>query len=152
MKFEIKTFEELNCKELYKIIKARVDIFVVEQYCAYPECDNKDYKSVHLFQKKDDKITAYLRIIPAGISYDEPSIGRVLVDKDYRREGRAKKMMLKALEYIENNFTDKNNGQDSVRISAQKYLLDFYTSLGFKKVSEEYLEDGIPHYEMLYKY
>jgi ElaA protein len=147
MQFEIKEFEDLTTAQLYKIIKARIDIFVVEQNCPYEECDNKDYDSIHIFSQENNEIIAYLRIIPAGVSYKEPSIGRVLVAKEYRRQGIAKKMMNKALVYISNNFEN-----DSIRISAQKYLLDFYKSLGFEEVSDEYLEDGIPHHEMLYKY
>jgi ElaA protein len=147
MQFEIKEFEDLTTAQLYKIIKARIDIFVVEQNCPYEECDNKDYDSIHIFSEENNKIIAYLRIIPAGISYQEPSIGRVLVNKEYRRQGIAKKIMYLALEYINNNFET-----NYIRISAQKYLLNFYENIGFKKVSEEYLEDGIPHYEMLYKY
>jgi ElaA protein len=147
MQFEIKEFEDLTTAQLYKIIKARIDIFVVEQNCPYEECDNKDYDSIHIFSEENNKIIAYLRIIPAGISYQEPSIGRVLVNKEYRRQGIAKKIMYLALEYINNNFET-----NYIRISAQKYLLNFYENIGFKKVSEEYLKDGIPHYEMLYKY
>lgn len=147
MDFVIKHFDDLTNDELYKILKARIDVFVVEQNCPYEECDNKDYDSIHIFSQENNEIIAYLRIIPAGVSYKEPSIGRVLVAKEYRRQGIAKKMMNKALVYISNNFEN-----DSIRISAQKYLLDFYKSLGFEEVSDEYLEDGIPHHEMLYKY
>lgn len=147
MDFEIKHFDDLTTVELYKILKARIDVFVVEQNCPYEECDNKDYDSIHIFSEENNKIIAYLRIIPAGISCKEPSIGRVLVNKEYRRQGTAEKMMYLALEYINNNLET-----DFIRISAQKYLLNFYKGLGFEKVSEEYLEDGIPHYEMLYKY
>jgi len=147
MNFEIKKFSELSTEELYKILKARIDVFVVEQNCPYEECDGKDYESYHLFYRKNDKIIAYLRVIPAGISYSEPSIGRVLVDKDHRRRGIAGEMMEKAIDFLENDIE-----ADSIRLSAQKYLLNFYEELGFVKVSEEYLEDGIPHIEMLYTY
>lgn len=146
MEFKIKQFEDLTTDELYKILKARIDVFVVEQNCPYEECDDKDYDSIHIFAQNKNSITAYLRIIPAGISYEEPSIGRVLVNKEYRRQGIAEKMMYLALEYIKNKLES-----DYIRISAQKYLLDFYQRLGFEKVSAEYLEDGIPHYEMLLK-
>ena len=147
MNFEIKKFSELSTEELYKILKARIDVFVVEQNCPYEECDGKDYESYHLFYRKNDKIIAYLRVIPAGISYSEPSIGRVFVDKDHRRRGIAGEMMEKAIDFLENDIE-----ADFIRLSAQKYLLNFYEELGFVKVSEEYLEDGIPHIEMLYTY
>ena len=147
MELNIKEFKELSNFELYKIIQVRINVFVVEQNCSYEECDDKDLKSYHLFYQDNETIAAYLRIIPAGISYSEPSIGRVLVKKEYRRQGLASEMMKKAVEFIKENFNS-----DSIRISAQKYLMDFYQDLGFKRVSEEYLEDDIPHYEMLYKF
>jgi len=144
MELQIKKFSELSSELLYKIIEARIDVFVVEQNCPYKECDNKDQDSFHLFYLDQGQIAAYLRIIPAEISYQEPSIGRVLVKKEYRRKGLGLKMTREALAFIREEF-----GSNTVRISAQEYILDLYQSLGFKVVSEKYLEDGIPHYEML---
>ncbi len=146
MELKIKRFSELSIQELYKIIEARINVFVVEQNCPYQECDNKDQGSFHLFYLDQDQIAAYLRIIPAGISYQEPSIGRVLVKNNYRREGLGFKMMEDAVLFIKNNLDS-----DRIRISAQEYILDFYQELGFKVVSDRYLEDDIPHFEMLYK-
>lgn len=146
MELNIKKFSELSNQELYKIIEARINVFVVEQNCPYKECDNKDQNSFHLFYQKEGEIAAYLRIIPAGISYPEISIGRVLVKDKYRRNGLANKLMQAALSYIKNNFKT-----EAVRISAQEYILDFYQQLGFEVVSERYLEDDIPHFEMLNK-
>ncbi|PUU89578.1 GNAT family N-acetyltransferase [Halanaerobium sp.] len=146
MELKIKKFSELSNQELYKIIEARINVFVVEQNCPYKECDNKDQNSFHLFYQKEGEIAAYLRIIPAGISYPEISIGRVLVKDKYRRNGLANKLMQAALSYIKNNFKT-----EAVRISAQEYILDFYQQLGFEVVSERYLEDDIPHFEMLNK-
>ncbi|MFP4020522.1 MAG: GNAT family N-acetyltransferase [bacterium] len=144
MKLQIKRFSELSNRQLYKIIEARIDVFVVEQNCPYKECDNKDQDSFHLFYLDQGQIAAYLRIIPAGISYKEPSIGRVLVKKEYRRKGLGLKMTGEALAFIREEMN-----LNTVRISAQEYILDLYQSLGFKVVSERYLEDDIPHYEML---
>ena len=146
MELKIKRFSELSKQELYKIIEARINVFVVEQNCPYQECDNKDQNSFHLLYLDQDQIAAYLRIIPAGISYREPSIGRVLVKNNYRREGLGFKLMQDGLSFIKDNF-DSNE----VRISAQEYILHFYQKLGFKVVSDRYLEDDIPHFEMLYK-
>lgn len=146
MELNIKRFSELSNIELYKIIEARVDIFVVEQKCPFKECDNKDQDSYHLYYKQVDEIAAYLRIIPAGISYPEISIGRVLVKNKYRRKGLAKKMMKNAISFIRENFDSK-----TIKLSAQAYILKMYQDLGFEVVSEKYLEDGIPHYEMIYK-
>lgn len=146
MEIEIKAFNELSREELYKIIAARINVFVVEQDCPYEECDNKDQESFHLFFHDNNEIAAYLRIIPAGLSYSVPSIGRVMVKKAYRRQGLATKMMKEAISFIKNNFNQKE-----IRISAQEYIIDFYKNLGFKVLSDRYLEDGIPHYEMRYK-
>ncbi|WP_291632822.1 GNAT family N-acetyltransferase [Clostridium sp.] len=145
MKWEIKEFNDLSSDELYEILKIRSEVFVVEQKCIYEDCDGKDRKSYHLFATENEKIFAYLRILEKGVSYNETSIGRVLTNKEYRAKGLAKQMMLRAIEFIENNLNEK-----IIRISAQEYLLNFYSSLGFVKVTDVYLEDDIPHVEMLY--
>ncbi len=147
MKFKIKHFNELNTDILYKILKTRIDVFVVEQNCPYAECDNKDQQSYHLYYEENGEIAAYLRILPAGLSYREPSIGRVLVADKFRRLGYAEKMMKTAADFIKEEFA-----ANSIRISAQEYLNDFYQSLGYKNVSKVYLEDDIPHIEMLLKF
>lgn len=146
MKFEIKKFNELSIDELYEILKLRSEVFVVEQQCVYEDCDGKDQKSYHLFSKEDNEIIFYLRILEKDVSYDEVSIGRVLVSKKHRGKGLAKQMIIEAITFIENILNEKE-----VRISAQKYLLKFYSNLKFVKVSDVYLEDDIPHIEMLYK-
>ena len=133
-------------QQLYKIIRSRIEIFVVEQNCPFQDCDDKDQNAFHLFYTDQDQIAAYLRIIPPNISYQEPSIGRVLVKKEYRRRGLGLKIMKKAVTFIKNNMDST-----AVRISAQEYVLELYQILGFKVVSEMYLEDNIPHYEMLYE-
>lgn len=146
MKWKLKKFKELSGEEMYEILKVRSEVFVVEQECPYQDPDSKDQNAYHLFVQEDGNIIAYLRILEKGISYDEISIGRVLINKDYRGKDLSRKLMLKAIEFIENNLNEKE-----IKISAQAYLLDFYKSLGFKEVSEVYLEDNIPHIDMLYK-
>lgn len=146
MEFTIKPFEELTPAELYEIIKERVDIFVVEQNCIYHECDGKDYKAWHLLAREGPRLIGYLRILPPGVSYAEASIGRVLVTKDFRRKGVGRSLMNLAIEYISMKLREKR-----IRISAQARLEEFYTGLGFQRVSDVYLEDGIPHIEMLYE-
>ncbi len=145
MNWVLKKFEELNIEELYKILQMRSEVFVLEQECPYQDCDGKDEKSYHLFLEYNGNILCYLRIIPKGISYDEMSIGRVLVSKDRRKKGLSREMMLIAIDFIERKLNEK-----SIRISAQKYLVDFYKNFGFKEVSDVYLEDEIEHVEMLY--
>ncbi|MGH4119613.1 GNAT family N-acetyltransferase [Clostridium sp.] len=146
MNWIIKKFNELSSDELYEILKLRSEVFVVEQECIYEDCDGKDKKSYHLFAEQNGEILVYLRILEKGVTYNEISIGRVLANKKYRGRGFAKQMMLRAIEFIEHYLNE-----NEIRISGQEYLLDFYSSFGFVKVSEGYLEDGIPHIEMLYK-
>jgi ElaA protein len=146
MNYNIKKFSELENNELYQILELRCEVFVVEQNCAYNDVDNKDQDAYHLLLQDNKKIVAGLRILKKGVSYDQISIGRVVVNKEYRGRGIAKDMMLKAIEFIENNL-----GEKEIKISAQAYLIDFYKSIGFVEVSKVYLEDDIPHIDMLYK-
>ncbi|RKD34386.1 GNAT family N-acetyltransferase [Thermohalobacter berrensis] len=146
MEWKIKHFNELTTNGLYEIIKQRINVFVVEQKCPYFECDDKDLDSYHIYATDNNEIVAYARIIPPGVSYKEASIGRVLVKKDYRGNGLGRSLMERAIKYIIDELRE-----DRIRISAQEYLLNFYKSLGFKAVSGTYLEDGIPHIEMLYE-
>lgn len=141
----IKTFDELTTEELYKILKLRAEVFVVEQDCVYQDLDEKDKKAYHLFTQSDGEVAAYLRILQKGVSYPEVAIGRVVTKITHRRKGLAREMMQKAIGYIEGELHES-----AIKISAQKYLLEFYKSLGFEVISEVYLEDGIEHVEMLY--
>lgn len=145
--WHFKSFEELTSKELYKIIQLRNDVFVIEQDCIYQDCDGKDLVCGHLWATIDNEIAAYSRIVPQGISYEnEPSIGRVITNPKFRRYGLGKQLMKNSVQVIENQFKTSE-----IRISAQSYLKEFYSSFGFEQVSEEYLEDDIPHIEMLRK-
>lgn len=144
MDFTIKTFEQLTNTELYNILKVRTEVFVVEQNCPYPEVDGKDLNSYHLYKEVNGEIIAYLRILPPGVSYKELSIGRVLVDKEYRGQKLAQQMMEYALQFIQNELNET-----TVKIQAQEYLRHFYGSFGFEAISETYLEDNIPHIDML---
>ena len=144
--WEIKKFDELNTKELYAIMQLRLAVFSVEQNCAYQDADGKDLKCVHLsgFDDTNDLIV-YSRIVPAGISFNEVSIGRVITSAKARGTGAGKELMKKSMEFIEKQY-----GKVPVRIGAQCYLIKFYSSFGFEISREEYLEDNIPHIEMLY--
>lgn len=145
MNLYIKTFEELTVDELYKILKLRSEVFVVEQNCVYQDCDNKDRNAYHLFAIENDEVISYLRILNKGISYKEVSIGRVLTNKDRRGIGLGKMCMLNAIDFIRNNLNE-----NKIRISAQEYAVPFYESVGFKLHSNVYLEDDIPHVEMIF--
>ncbi len=146
MRWVLKAFDELSTAELYEILKIRTDVFVVEQTCPYPELDGKDPESYHLYGIEGEEIVAYLRILPKGVSYDEISIGRVLVVEGARGRGYGRQLMKEALRIIEEDF-----GETTIRLSAQAYLEAFYTEIGFKRVSPTYVEDGIPHMDMLYE-
>lgn len=142
-----KAFDDLTAKELYKIIQLRNEVFVIEQDCIYQDCDGKDLVCGHLWATVDGEVAAYSRIVPKGFSYEnEPSIGRVISNQKFRRFGFGKQLMKNSIQVIENQFKTS-----SIRISAQAYLKEFYSSFGFEQVSKEYLEDDIPHIEMLRK-
>lgn len=144
--WKIKSFEQLNNIELYKILQLRINVFMLEQNCLYPECDDKDFSANHLFGLDEHGIMAYARLLPPGISYTDASIGRVIISADYRGQQLGIKLMKKAIEHIYSDFPCSH-----IRISAQSHLQNFYEKLDFIKVSEEYLEDDIPHIEMLLK-
>ncbi len=146
MQWYIKEFKELDTNEIYEILKLRSEVFIVEQQCVYQDIDGKDDSSYHLFALDKGMIAAYLRILEKGSSYNEISIGRVLIAKNYRGKGLGRELMLKAIDFIDNTIKE-----DAIRISAQEYLVKFYRDLGFDIVSDVYLEDGIPHIEMLYE-
>lgn len=144
MKFTLKTFDELTNSELYNILKERTAVFVVEQNCPYAEVDGKDMQSYHLYKEENGEIIAYLRILPPGVSYEELSIGRVLVKKEYRGQKLAQELMAVALQFIHDELNET-----TVKIQAQDYLRNFYQSFGFLAISETYLDDNIPHVDML---
>lgn len=146
MEWKIKRYKDLTIEELYSILKVRNEVFVVEQNCPYQDCDGKDKHAYHLFFEDNGDIIAYTRIMEKGISYDEVSIGRFLVQERYRGKGLAKEMLKRAINFIEESLNEKY-----IRISGQVYIKDFYKSFGFEEVSDIYLEDDIPHVEMLYK-
>ncbi len=144
MEFLVKEFYQLSLDELYRILQLRSEVFVVEQDCVYQDLDFKDQKSLHVFGKKNDKIITYTRVFKPGDYFKEASIGRVVVDSKERKFGYGHDLMKASINAIKDYFN-----VDKITISAQVYLKKFYESHGFKKVGEEYLEDGIPHIEMI---
>lgn len=144
MEVAIKTFNQLTTEELYQILRLRSKVFVVEQDCVYQDVDNKDQKALHIIGTKNGEIVAYTRIFKPGDYFNNVSIGRVVVSQDQRKYGLGKRIMQASLAAIDQRFPNQ-----PIEISAQSYLLKFYTELGFKVTGEEYLEDGIPHRRML---
>ena len=139
----IKSFEELNKAELYQIIQLRIAVFIVEQDCPYPDLDDMDQDAQHLWIEDAGEIVCYLRVNPAGSRFSEPSLGRIVTKKSHRNRGLAEKLIKKAIDLV----CEKESR--AIRISAQCYLEKYYEKFGFLKASEEYLEDDIPHIEML---
>lgn len=153
VKFKVLEWDRLTRDQLHACIKLRIDVFVVEQNCPYPDLDGKDFDSIHVFVDELDGgfsnesyTDAYLRICKPGVSYDEPSIGRVATSERSRGTGLGVKLMEKGIEVCEELWPGIG-----IRISAQKYLVKFYSNLGFKVCSEPYLEDDIPHVQMYRK-
>ncbi|QEY21892.1 GNAT family N-acetyltransferase [Psychrobacillus sp. AK 1817] len=144
MSWDLKKFSELDINYLYEILKLRVEVFVVEQNCPYPELDNYDQHALHLSYKENNEIIAYCRIIPGGHKYEECSIGRVIVKEHARGRGLARILMLEAIEKAERTWN-----VPSIRICAQSHLQKFYHSVGFHTISNEFEEDGIPHVYMM---
>ncbi len=143
----VKSYDELSKEELYSLLQLRVEVFVIEQDCPYQDVDGKDQKSIHVWTENEEGLPiAYLRIVEPGVSYAEPAIGRVVTKESHRKGGIGRKLMLEGIRVINAVYP----GQ-LIRISAQEYLLNFYNELGFEQVGEGYLEDDIPHIEMIKK-
>ena len=140
----VKKFDELSLHELYAILRLRSEVFVVEQNCVFQDMDNKDQSSYHLMGWQNNILIAYTRLIPPGISYEFSSIGRVVTSSSARGTGIGKLLMEKSIEEVENLF-----GKTPIKIGAQLYLREFYTSFGFRQTGDIYVEDGIDHIEMI---
>jgi ElaA protein len=141
--WKLKAFNELSPEELYAILRLRSEVFVVEQNCVFLDADNKDQCSYHVMGWKENELVAYSRLVPAGISYSEPSIGRVVTSRNSRSLGLGKELMRHSIYLLHAAW-----GKLNIRIGAQLYLEQFYNSLGFQRTSEIYMEDGIEHIEM----
>jgi len=143
--WSIKKFDDLTPNELYSVLQLRNEVFVVEQNCVFQDADNKDQDSHHLMGWDNEMLVAYARIVPPGIAYDSfPSIGRVVTSPKMRNKGIGKILMWQSIEELQKLF-----GNSSIKLGAQLYLKKFYESFGFVQSSEVYMEDGIPHLEMI---
>lgn len=140
----IKKFHQLTPEELYKILRLRSEVFVVEQNCIYLDMDNKDFDCEHLMGWQKNQLLGYSRIVPAGISYVETSIGRIVSSPAARGQGIGRELLTQSIKTLY-----ALHGKRDIRIGAQYYLKEFYSSFGFVQKGEIYLEDGIEHIEML---
>jgi ElaA protein len=142
--WKYKNFTQLSPYELYDGLQLRSEVFVVEQNCVFLDTDNIDQHCFHLFGYHQNKLLAYARIVPPGIVYIEPSIGRVVTSPSVRKNGIGKQLMQQAIAAVKELY-----GDVSIKIGAQFYLKNFYGSFGFYQISDVYLEDGIEHIYML---
>ena len=142
--FKCEPFNNLNIDELHNILALRSEVFVVEQNCVYQDLDFKDQKALHIIGVKNNSIVAYTRIFAPGIYFPKASIGRVVVKESERKYGYGYELMNTSIEAVATFYK-----VTEITISAQEYLARFYSDLGFKQIGDGYLEDGIPHIEML---
>ena len=139
-----KAFNQLTTQELYDVLQLRCAVFIVEQDCVYQDIDGLDQKALHVLAYKKDKLIAYTRLFNSGDYFNEASIGRVVVVKNERQYKYGYDIMKASIQAIKEYFNET-----TIKISAQVYLNKFYTNLGFNVVGKEYLEDGIPHVNMI---
>ena len=145
MQWVLKKYKELTLDEFHDILQLRIDVFVVEQNCPYPELDNKDKVAFHFFgTDKTDRIIAYTRIFKPGDYYKEAAFGRVVLHQDFRNQKLGYKLLEQTISKMKQLF-----GDIPIKIGAQTYLNKFYASFGFQQVGEAYIEDGIPHIYMV---
>ena len=146
LSFEEKYFTDLTISELYDIMALRQEVFVVEQSCPYLDADGKDKLAWHVIGKNEDgTLVAYARVLPKGVHYKKyVAIGRVVTASNFRKKGLGKKLIVTTLAFIEQQFS-----KQSIKLSAQTYLIHFYESYGFSIIGDSYLEDDIPHIAMI---
>ncbi len=145
MTTEIKHYSELTKDEFHDTIALRIAVFVIEQNCPYQELDGLDKDAYHLLVKENGKIIGTTRILKPGVAYKETAIGRVVsaIDKRHLKLGHV--LMEASMRFIQEEMNEK-----AVRLSAQTHLKGFYAKHGFVPTGKDYLEDGIPHSEMLF--
>lgn len=138
-------FSQLDTTQLYQLLKLRVDVFVVEQTCPYPELDGKDQQAgvYHLLGYQDRELVACARLLPKGISYPSISIGRVATLATKRGGGLGHQLIKQAITSCQTLWPN-----ESIEIGAQQHLANFYQRHGFVQTSQMYLEDDIPHIDM----
>ena len=141
MELVIKHYSELTVPELHDILRLRAEIFIVEQNCVYQDIDGTDPHGYHLYLRDEDGIVAYLRVLPAGVRYEEVSLGRVVCAK--RRRGYATRLLREGIKVAKEKF-----GATRIVIGAQAYAKKLYEGVGFVQSDDGYFEDGIPHIHM----
>ena len=139
-------FDALTPRHVHDMYRVRGDVFVVEQNCVFPDVDGADPQCWHLFGYAAGELVVYCRLLPAGVKFAEPSIGRVVTARSVRGTGMGRALMAEAMKRAASLWPD-----EPIRIGAQAHLERFYNGFGFTKSSEPYDEDGILHIEMHHK-
>ena len=139
MNFIAKTFDQLSTRELYEIVRARQEIFLMEQNIVCRDFDGVDYDALHCFLWEEGKVVAYMR---AFMGDDEIRLGRFLTVR--HGEGLGRRLMELSLPVVKASFNC-----DKISFHAQKHAEGFYKKLGFKTVSDVFLEEGIEHVTMI---
>lgn len=142
--WELRAFDRLTAKELYEIMRLRSQVFVVEQQCIYLDADDKDQKAFHLMGWRDDALIAYARLFAPGDYFGETAIGRIVTSQEVRKTGVGDDLVRESIEIAYRRY-----GAGPIRIAAQSRLKEYYAAFGFEVADKEYIEDGIPHVEML---
>lgn len=140
-------FNKIDSDTLYQILRLRSEVFIIEQDCLYQDLDNKDQESYHITLYVNRKLAAYSRLLPAGVSYPNPSIGRVITAPEFRGKGLGKELMAFSIQTCYENF-----GASNIQISAQVQIIPFYEEFCFETCGTTYYEDGIEHIEMIKLY
>lgn len=142
--WQCKHFDDLTVHELYSILQLRSEIFVVEQQCIFQDMDGHDRVSHHVIGWKGNVLVAHTRLLPAGVTYEEQSIGRVVVKQSERATGLGKELM-----EVSAAKSHELYGNKPIKIGAQLYLKNFYESLGYMQCSDVYDDVGIDHIKMI---
>ncbi len=142
MTIRISRFSDLTLNELYSILRLRAEVFVVEQDCPYQDLDNRDSDSYQVWAEEDGETVACLRVFMYDGTYAQ--IGRVVTSLKVRGTGLGLELMKTGIRVVEEHFENA-----PILIHAQAYATGFYEKVGFRISSEQFLEDGIPHYEMI---
>ena len=142
MEVLVKRFDELTTGELYELLRLRVSVFVVEQHCPYMELDDRDQAALHVVLKDENGIQGYMRILDRGVKSEHVSIGRVIAVR--RRSGVGTELLKAGIRAAKEHF-----GADSLYVEAQTYARGLYAKQGFVQISDEFLDEGVPHVKML---
>ncbi len=137
-------FDALTARELYDVLQLRTEVFVIEQDCVFQDMDGSDSEAAHVLGTSAGQLVAYARCFPAGVKFAEASIGRVITRASMRGGGLGHELMRLAIACVAQQW-----GAQPIRLGAQARLEKFYRQHGFRTTGAPYIEDGIPHIEML---